>query len=428
MTEETNSSTRRGRGRPRGVRGLTRGFPSTTTATNLRGIRRGGSQGKIDLAENAGSSSNLTEIRGGGGKSNSSVRALSPDRLTLSPDRLPPPGRLASVRTAPTGHYFLPTSSRVTLRGTQRMNFVPTVPLAHRRPQPTITSDSITPDFFDNLDNDNNSFGGDSLGHDMSTRGRANTRGRGRFMPELAASGPFAYGSLSNFTPSGSMINRNDPNQPIVEERKNRSDLASDFESFRDDPWAPDMIYTYDEKEDRTLENVDNDNYVGQDDPLHNDWRGKRDQPINFDEIDERQLLCFQLPISLPKFESPKHMSSSQSTTKEVSTENKPKGKITEKIKPTVAALKGKEKEMDVDEDTDKINKLEGQIGRLVIRRSGKVQMLMGELVFDVSRGLDRSFLENAMVVDPDVTNVYNFGPIESHLVVKPDISSVLGG
>ncbi|CAG8482092.1 11281_t:CDS:2 [Diversispora eburnea] len=121
-------------------------------------------------------------------------------------------------------------------------------------------------------------------------------------------------------------------------------------------------------------------------------------------------------------------MSSSQPTTKEVSTENKPKSKITEKIKPTVAALKGKEKEMDVDEDTEKINKLEGQIGRLVIRRSGKVQMLMGELVFDVSRGLDRSFLENAMVVDPDVTNVYNFGPIESHLVVKPDISSVLGG
>ncbi|CAG8482077.1 11280_t:CDS:2 [Diversispora eburnea] len=257
MTEESNLLTRRGRGRPRGVRGLTRGFPSATTAANLRGTRRGGSQGKIDLAVNAGNSSISTEIRGGG-KSNSSVRELSPDRLTLSPDRLPPPGRLASVRTAPTGHYFLPTSSRVTLRGTQRMNFVPTVPLAHRRPQP--------------------------LGHDISTRGRANTRGRGRFTPELAASGPFAYGSLSNFTPSGSMINRNDANQPIVEERKNRSDLASDFESFRDDPWAPDMIYTYDEKEDRILES-DNDNYVGQDGSLLDGWRGKRDQPINFDEI-----------------------------------------------------------------------------------------------------------------------------------------------
>lgn len=55
-------------------------------------------------------------------------------------------------------------------------------------------------------------------------------------------------------TPAGLSNYRNDASQPIVEERKNRTDLASDFESFRDDPWAPDMLYTYTDKEENATQ------------------------------------------------------------------------------------------------------------------------------------------------------------------------------
>jgi hypothetical protein len=36
----------------------------------------------------------------------------------------------------------------------------------------------------------------------------------------------------------------------IIEERKSKPDYAEDFDSFREDPWAPDMLLVEHEKED----------------------------------------------------------------------------------------------------------------------------------------------------------------------------------
>jgi hypothetical protein len=162
---ESQATPKRGRGRPRGARSTTQ---SRTTAEKQTGATRGRGRGR-----GRGRSASiededliLTDIN----RTPEQLRTLSSDiNMDLEPEinrptslqlsrapsptpslasissgrrfgslshDLPAPGRLASVRTAPTGHYFLSTSSRVTLRGTQKKIFVPTVPEAHRRPQP----------------------------------------------------------------------------------------------------------------------------------------------------------------------------------------------------------------------------------------------------------------------------------------------------
>jgi hypothetical protein len=40
--------------------------------------------------------------------------------------------------------------------------------------------------------------------------------------------------------------------------------------------------------------------------------------------------------------------------------------------------------------------------------------------------GLDRTFLENAVVIDPSQESVFNLGQITQHLIVKPNIASLL--
>jgi hypothetical protein len=38
--------------------------------------------------------------------------------------------------------------------------------------------------------------------------------------------------------------------------------------------------------------------------------------------------------------------------------------------------------------------------------------------------GLDRSFLENAMVIDPIQESIFDLGQIMQHLVAKPNLKS----
>lgn len=442
---ESQAVPKRGRGRPRGARSTTR---SRITAERQSGVTRGRGRGRgrgrsasiededlmTDINRTPEQSRPLlsdinmdlgSEINRPMSPQLSRAPSPTPSLASISSGRrfgslshdLPAPGRLASVRTAPTGHYFLSTSSRVTLRGTQKKIFVPTVPEAHRRPQPTITADTITPELFYVEDNEPSGFDSSGRGIDQ---GRG-TRGRGRFMPDLVASGPFAFGSNTNIQP---LDTTNVFSTSIIEERKSRTDNAEDFDSFREDPWAPDMLLVEHEKEDTAgiLE--------GKDVTDNEKSKEVKRKLIQFDE--ENHLLCFQLPTILPEFEPSKRsrMSGSNDRSSQL---DKGKGRVADKL-GTGSPLtqlpagqgKGKEREQDNAGDAINCNKPEGQIGRLVIRRSGKMQMILGDFTFDVMSGLDRTFLENAVVIDPSQESVFNLGQIAQHLIVKPNISSLL--
>ncbi|CAG8521165.1 959_t:CDS:2 [Funneliformis mosseae] len=433
---ENQSSPKRGRGRPKGVRGTAR--PRTT-----RGRSRGRGRGRSEEEDSISMEINRTLEQAGLPSSDINLnleaeinlptspylsRAPSPTpslasissgrRLGSLSHDLPAPGRLASVRTAPTGHYFLSTSSRVTLRGTQKKIFVPTIPEAHRRSQPTIAADAITPEMFDIGDNEPLTSGTDLRGRGTD-RGRG-TRGRGRFVPDMVASGPFAFGSNANFQP---LDTANVFSTSVIEERKSRTDYAEDFESFREDPWAPDILLVEHEREDTAgiLE--------------ERDRNRSRRTFFSFYPLgkDENHLLCFQLPTVLPEFEPSKRPRMSGPNDR--SPLDKGKGRVTDKPGPgppvTQSSVKekGKSKEREQDNSEDAVNgnnKPEGQIGRLIVRRSGKMQMVFGDFTFDVTAGLNRTFLENAVVIDPSQESVFNLGQITQHLVVKPNISSLL--
>jgi len=266
----------------------------------------------------------------------------------------------------------------VTLRGTQKMRFVPTVPEAHRRPQPTVTADSITPDFFDDP-----SFGGQSHGP-IGKMGRG-MRGRGRFATDMKASGPFAYGPHTSFIPMMTGSNKI-LGHSMMDEKKDYDNYAEDFNSFHEDPWAPDIL-TIDKKKEENASKIL--------DVTKNEMISKeisRSLEVNLKEKREitsllqenGHLFCVQLPSILPMFES-----------------NTSQPPASESVS-------------------------EGQIGKFVIRRSGQMQMIIGNFIFDVNPGLDRSFLENAIVIDSSKEAVYNLGQIKKHLVVKPNISNLL--
>jgi hypothetical protein len=162
-TFENHPAAKRGRGRPRSARGTTRSRTIVERQTGtLRGRGRGRGRGRsasiededlisaeingiIEQTRPPSSDMDLgSEINHPMSPQLSRAPSPTPSLASISSGRrlgslshdLPAPGRLASVRTAPTGHYFLSTSTRVTLRGTQKKIFVPTVPEAQRRSQP----------------------------------------------------------------------------------------------------------------------------------------------------------------------------------------------------------------------------------------------------------------------------------------------------
>jgi hypothetical protein len=101
------------------------------------------------------------------------------------------------------------------------------------------------------------------------------------------------------------------------------------------------------------------------------------------------------LPTTLPEFEPSK---CSNVRNDEPSHIDKGKGRVTDRLETnpplTQSPVRNKEREQDNAGDaTNSNNKLEGQIGRLIMRRSGKMQIILGDLTFDVSNFYIRYFI-----------------------------------
>ncbi|KAG0151682.1 hypothetical protein CROQUDRAFT_667712 [Cronartium quercuum f. sp. fusiforme G11] len=73
---------------------------------------------------------------------------------------------------------------------------------------------------------------------------------------------------------------------------------------------------------------------------------------------------------------------------------------------------------------------VEGQIGELIIRRSGRVQMLIGEVAYDVLPAAQATFHQEVAVLDPkpesNLRAMFVLGPTNKKFIVAPDVSSLL--
>ncbi|KNZ57244.1 uncharacterized protein VP01_2201g1 [Puccinia sorghi] len=73
---------------------------------------------------------------------------------------------------------------------------------------------------------------------------------------------------------------------------------------------------------------------------------------------------------------------------------------------------------------------LQGQIGELVIRRSGRVQMIIADVAYDVLPGAQPTFHQEIAVIDPSPSSnlraLFVLGSAHHKFIVVPDVSSLL--
>lgn len=67
-----------------------------------------------------------------------------------------------------------------------------------------------------------------------------------------------------------------------------------------------------------------------------------------------------------------------------------------------------------------------GCIGKLIIHKSGKVKLKIGDVLFDVSTGMPCNFLQEVVAINMDRKKYFQLGDISRRMVCFPDIESLL--
>lgn len=67
-----------------------------------------------------------------------------------------------------------------------------------------------------------------------------------------------------------------------------------------------------------------------------------------------------------------------------------------------------------------------GNIGEMMIYKSGKMKLKLGGIYFDVLPGTNRSFLENVMTINPNNGQTHILGDISKRILCVPDIDHLL--
>ncbi|XP_078182040.1 uncharacterized protein LOC144575683 isoform X2 [Carex rostrata] len=69
-----------------------------------------------------------------------------------------------------------------------------------------------------------------------------------------------------------------------------------------------------------------------------------------------------------------------------------------------------------------------GYVGKMLVYKSGKVKMKLGDVVFNVDSGVKCTFHEQAVAVNTKKGHFCQIGNVEQHVVVTPDVDALLEG
>ncbi|XP_037429264.1 uncharacterized protein LOC119295040 [Triticum dicoccoides] len=125
------------------------------------------------------------------------------------------------------------------------------------------------------------------------------------------------------------------------------------------------------------------------------------------DKMNTPQLLFFQFPASLPLLQvvSVAVADMDTSDSEGVETEEPNKKRRLESI------------------DGCKLKDLPGGfMGKLLVYKSGKVKMRLGDALFDVSAGLDCTFAQEAVAINTNKKHCCSLGEVNKRAIVTPDI------
>jgi len=67
-----------------------------------------------------------------------------------------------------------------------------------------------------------------------------------------------------------------------------------------------------------------------------------------------------------------------------------------------------------------------GQIGKILIFKSGKMKLQLGEFLYDIRKGVETHFLEQVVTLDAEQKKCVDLGTFTKHFVVVPDLESLL--
>ncbi|KAL6874390.1 hypothetical protein ACP4OV_013410 [Aristida adscensionis] len=134
------------------------------------------------------------------------------------------------------------------------------------------------------------------------------------------------------------------------------------------------------------------------------------------DLSDTPQLLFFQLPSSLPLPVQPQ----SAAEAKHGSKENDEPASTSLKEKPEIirrSSVRG-----------SKLKELpEGSMGKILVYKSGKVKMKIGDALFDVSAGSNCMFVQEVAAINSREKHCCTLGEVSKRAIVTPDINYLLG-
>ncbi|ORE09621.1 LmbE-like protein [Rhizopus microsporus var. microsporus] len=362
-------------------------------------------------------------------KSESTEQQKSTTIGTMRPESVTS-GRLQSVN-----------EGQKTRGGAVKMKFKPTVPL--KRNKKEVTSSAI--DEALNSKQKDDRFGrgrGGGFGRGGG-RGRGRGRGRGLIIEEATASGIFSlgpsavarsgtsrpgYGGGGFATYGGDVGNRAEADStgtdmvemftegateytpvtfPHVSRLEGDVDPITLSQKVGKIPWMTvrskkeendDNVKVKEEQEDgmaidEQKEEVKTEHkekvYMNSDAPAQNIFA--LDEKDRLVCVAEEELLYFQLPTVVPKFEAKKQeveeIKDEEAVKVEKTEQNLPSGTRKSTLEDAMASL--------ALEDMP-----EGQVGKLIVYKSGKMKMQFGNILLDITQGMHSSFLENVMVVD----------------------------
>ncbi|KAE9601595.1 hypothetical protein Lal_00040734 [Lupinus albus] len=68
-----------------------------------------------------------------------------------------------------------------------------------------------------------------------------------------------------------------------------------------------------------------------------------------------------------------------------------------------------------------------GIMGKMLVYKSGKIKMKLGDTLYDVSPGMNCGFAQDAVAVNTAQKHCCTIGEISKHVTITPDIDAVLG-
>jgi len=126
---------------------------------------------------------------------------------------------------------------------------------------------------------------------------------------------------------------------------------------------------------------------------------------VNGEFVNEENLLFFQLPTSLPFTIDKKE----------------------EKEKAAVPLPTGPNPALGVQDFTSTIaGGPSGYLGKIIVYKSGKVKMKIGDFLYDINAANNPNFLEELMVINTTSHTCCRIGPMAQHLIVTPNVDKLL--